>query len=150
MVLYSSLTGLPLKRQLLQTRSFHRFFPGYEISGCYSHAYCSKHWDWTILAGLKTLLTTVMISPTIWLPLQHKSPNINTHTHERSDVFKKCQIYCSSTEDAQQPTPAFSQLALVRTMPRANFGWIILGSHKPCADCAHMAMELSARVVLFC
>lgn len=83
----------------------------------------------------------VMISPTIWLPLQHKSSNINTHTHERTDVFKKCQIYCSSTEDTQQQTPAFSQLALASTMPRANLGWITLGSHKPCADCAHMAMQ---------
>lgn len=83
----------------------------------------------------------VMISRTIWLPLQHKSSNINTHTHERTDVFKKRQIYCSSTEDTQQQTPAFSQLALASTMPRANLGWITLGSHKPCADCAHMAMQ---------
>lgn len=84
-----------------------------------------------------------MISSTIWLPLQHNTrvPTSSPTLEERTDVFEKCQIYCSSREDTQQPSPAFSQLALASTMPRANFGWIILGSHKPCADCAHMAVE---------
>lgn len=55
------------------------------------------------LDGLNMSLITMMVSPIIWPPLWHKPPNTTPCTHKRADIFH-CQIYCSSAEDAQQPT----------------------------------------------